>query len=259
MKKIKLADHADAIILTALLVVLFAAMFCGIGWLESAIGVLLAFVMPGWLFVRLLFGERPFELEVEVLLILFISAFLIGLEVLVLIYFRIPVSKSLLQFLSVATDGVLLVILKIRQARQMHMANAPRRINWPSLVAAVIVPLVLLAFGLFHIHETRESFTEFYEAAGSFADGSLTLMVESHEERTQFFTLVCQTEVNERRILGNFELSPGEQQQISIAYSHNAEQDEKLRLALDQHKGVEGYRWIEIPGRHCEDLTAEFE
>ena len=256
MKTSRLSNHADSLILAALLLTLVAAIIWEIGWLESTVGVLLAFVMPGWLFVRLLFGERPFELEVEVLLILFLSAFLIALEVLVLIYFRIPMAKSLVQWMAVITDGVLLLILKIRQAVQTHQAGAPRRINWPSLLAAVVVPVLLLVFGLFHIHETRESFTEFYAASSG---ESVTLIVASHEVRTQFFSLVCQTQEDERLILGNFELSSGEQQKIHIAYSRNEIRDGKLRLSLDQHKGAEGYRWIEIPGEDCADLSAVFE
>lgn len=256
MKKFRLSNHADGIILAVLLLTLYAAIYWDFGWLESAAGVLLAFVLPGWLFVRLLFGERPFELEVEVLLILFISAFLIALEVLALIYFRIPVEKSLLQWVAVVTDGVLLLVLKIKQAGQSRRAGAPRQVNWPSLLAAVIVPLVLLAFGLFHIHETRESFTEFYVVSGG---GSVNLMVDSHEEHTQFFSLICQTQEDERLVLGNFELSPGEQQRIVVAYSHNRLGDGRLRLELDQHKGIEGYRWIEIPGEACADLSAVFE
>ena len=256
MRKIRLSNHADSIILAVLLLTLYAAIFWGIGWLESGSGVLLAFVVPGWLFVRLLFGERPFELEVEVLLILFISAFLITMEVLVLIYFRIPMTKLLVQWMSAITDGILLLILKITQALQPHRAGAPRRINWPSLLAAVVVPLVLLVFGLFHIHETRESFTEFYVASSG---EPVTLIVESHEERTQFFSLVCQTQADESLILGNFELSPGEQQKIVVAYSQNGAKKDKLRLELDQHKGVEGYRWIEIPGDNCSELSAVFE
>ena len=84
-------------------------------------------------------------------------------------------------------------------------------------------------------------------------------MVESHEEHNQFFTFVCHGQKDDRLILGNFELSPGEQQQIAIAYSQNAGRAGKLRLALDQHKGEEGYRWIEIPGGRCADLSAEYE
>ena len=213
MIKIRLSNHADSFILAALLLTLYAALFWGIGWLESGVGVLLAFVVPGWLFVRLLFGERPFELEVEVLLILFISAFLITLEVLVLIYFRIPTTKSLVQWMAVGTDGVLLLILKVRQAVQTRRANAPRRINWPSLLAAVVVPLALLAFGLFHIHETRERFTEFYAASSG---DPVNLIVESHEEFTQFFTLVCVAQKDERMILGNFELSPGNSSKLQL-------------------------------------------
>ena len=121
--KIRLSNHADSIILAVLLLLLFVSMLWTVGWLESVAAVLLAFVMPGWLFVRLLFGERPFELEVEILLILFISAFLISLEVLVLIYFRISIAKSLLQWMAVVTDCVLLAILKIRQAAQTQQAS----------------------------------------------------------------------------------------------------------------------------------------
>ena len=257
MRRSRFSNHADSIILAILLAALYAAIYWGIGWLESASGVLLAFVMPGWLLVRLLFGERPFELEVEVLLILFVSAFLMALEVLVLIYFRIPVVKYLVQWLAVVTDGVLLVILKVRQGVQVRRGAAlQRRINWPSLLAAVIVPVVLLAFGLFHIHETRESFTEFYVASGG---ESVNLIVESHEEYTQFFSLVCLSQEDERLVLGNFELSPGAQKRIFIAYSQNAGREEKLRLVLDQHKGAAGYRWLEIPGGDCEDLSAVFE
>lgn len=257
--KNRLAKHLDALILSVLLLVLYASLYGSVSWLESVASVLLAFVVPGWLFVRLLFGERPFELEVEVILILFISAFLISLEVLVLIYFRIPITKTLLQWMVVVTDCLLLVILKIRRAAQPRQEGAVQRINWPSLLAAVIVPLVLLAFGLFHIHETRESFTEFYIIFGGSEEEPISLMVESHEERNQFFSLVCSAQEDEHLILGNFELSPGEQQQIIIAHSHKTKQDGKLRLALDQHKGAAGYRWVEIPGGRCEDLSAVFE
>ncbi len=218
MIRLRFSNHADSLILGFLLLALFASMFWAVGWLESAVGVLLAFVMPGWLFVRLLFGERPFELEVEVLLILFLSAFLIALEVLVMIYFRIPIERSLVQWLAVGTDILLLGGNKFKQAAQMRQTGSPQQINWPSLLAAVIVPLVLLAFGLFHIHETRESFTEFYVVSSG--EGT-ALVAQSHEERTQFFTLVCQMTEGERMILGNFELSPGEQQQITIAYSQD--------------------------------------
>ena len=256
MRNIRFSNHADSVILSVLLLMLFAAMFWRVGWLEAMVGVMLAFVMPGWLLVRLLFGERPFEMEVEVLLILFISAFLIALEVLVLIYLRIPIAKSLLQLMAMGTDVVLLVILKLRQAAQKQQPQARRRINWPSLLAAGIVPLVLLAFGLFHIHETRESFTEFFVASHG---ETVILMAESHEEDTQFFSLVCVSQEDKRLVLGNFELSPGEQEEIFILYRQEVGQGGKLRLALDQHKGVEGYRWVDIPGEDCADLSAVFE
>ncbi|MCD4671449.1 MAG: hypothetical protein K8R77_02190 [Anaerolineaceae bacterium] len=256
----RLGNNADVIILAVLLLTLFASLYWNIGWLESAVGVLLAFIIPGWLFVRLLFGERPFELEVEVLLILFISVFLISLEVLLLIYFNIAISKELFQLMAAITDCLLLLILKIKNRRSLQSTTVPRRINWPSLLAAVLVPLVLFAFGLWHIHETRESFTELYVASdGVSADEPLNLIVESHEEHIQFFTLVCQAQEGERLILGNFELSPGQQQRITIAYSYNMQPDVKLKIALDQHKGAAGYRWIEIPGDACDQLQVEFE
>jgi len=257
MKSI-LANHLDTMILCVLLLALFAAAYGAVAWLEAGAGILLAFVMPGWLVVRLLFGERPFELEVEVLLVLFISAFLMAMEVLVLIYFRVLVERTLLQILAAGTDVVLLIILKIRQGMRASNSGAPRHVNWPSLLAAVFVPLALYGFGLFHIHETRESFTEFYVETQPSVD-TVLLVVESREERNQFFTLVCTSQESERAILGNFELSPGEIQQITILYRQYGLREGRLRLALDQHKGEEDYRWVEIPGRDCEDLDAVFE
>lgn len=252
--------HADAILLALFSFGLLAALNWGISKLESAIGTLLVFVLPGWLLTRLLFGERPFELEIEVLLILFLSAFLISLEVLPLLYFRVEVNRTLFVNISLVTNWTLLLILKIKtgtfSARQFK--SVP--IHWTALLAAVVVPLVLLGFGLLHLHETHESFTEF-RLASDVPDsaGSLLLEVASHEETVQFFSLVCQAEGQEgaeQTVLGNFEVGPGETKAIMIAYSRPLAQNTKLKLSLDQHKGLASYRWLEVPGDDCGQITA---
>jgi hypothetical protein len=251
-----LDENADALLVGVLLLALPVSFYWNIAWLTTAAGLLLTFVIPGWLLVRLLFGERPFELELEVLLILFVSAFLVSLVVMLLVFLGLELDRELVLMVSAATVCFLLLGLKIKDAVFFRKRVIARRPHWTALLVAVIVPLSLLGFGLLHVHETRESYTEFYVAAGSRAlDEPVRLVVESHEEQVQLFTLICQNEQGEQVILGNYEIFPSQRAEIQIAHSQLPLPGEKLRIALNQHKGFVDYRWLEIPGGDCLHLT----
>jgi hypothetical protein len=243
----------DVLILALLSLALGASSFWAIPWLGSAAGLLLTFAMTGWLCIRIIFGERPFELEVEILLILFISAFLAGIEVLVLVLLQVDVTREVILIMVTATAWLLLIFLKVKERFFVRQGRVSARQNWFSLLVAVLVPLALFGFGLLHMHDTRENYTEF-SVTGAGEQGGLTVV--SHEEAVQLFSLVCQSPLGERTVLGNFEVHPRQEVQITISYSH-IEIGGKLKIALDQHKGTAAYRWVEIPGEDCADLKAE--
>lgn len=250
-----LTAHADVAMVTGLLLVLAVGLYLDIAWPVTAASALLTFAIPGWLLVRLLFGERPFELEVEVLLILFVSAFLVSLEVLLLLALGWKMNRELVLVVCSVTDVLLLIGLKIKDgvlARQRVITGRP---HWAAFWVAVVVPAALFGFGVFHAHETRESFTEFYvgKQEASLMEG-VQLVIESHEEEIQLFTLTCQAG-EEQMILGNYEISSGQRALIDIAYSQSPAPGEKLKIALNQHKGALDYRWLEIPGGDCRHLT----
>lgn len=248
----------DVLLLAALSLAWWGGAVGKIIWLQAAAGGVLTFGMTGWLFVRLLFGERPFELEVEVLLIVFVSSFLVSLQVLALSFAGVALTKDLVAIVVTATAWLLMILLKVNliflnRGREFHA-----RPHWVSLLAALGLPLILFGFGLLHVHETRESFTELYVVEPEKVDQEqITLVAESYEADVQLFTVVCQAQTGGRVVMGTFEIRPGQQQHIFVRYRQANYQTGKLQIVLDQHRGTAAYRRVEIPGADCSQITVD--
>ncbi len=241
------------VIVVMLLIAFYLAWYNEIKPVSAVLQTVIAFILPGWLFIDLLFPIDKIEIEVRVIIGLILSAVVSAVIYFVADQFTlawdpIHIISGLVFFLAFVEA------LRWRTPPKEHVSG---RMNLYIFAASALLLFGSLLFSLAHRAEISQSYTQLYyqEEENSIETGIIVwaLTVSSQEQEEKVYRLACMDADKNQVDFHTFLLAPGEEETIQVRYPVSAaDETSKVRIVLYMQGYTEKpYRWIELPVRDC--------
>ncbi len=219
----------------------------------AVLQIIIAFTLPGWLLVDLLFPIDKIEIEVRIIIGLILSALVSAVTYFVADQFSlngdpIHILSGLILFLAVVDT------LRWRTPPKERVSG---RVGLWIFALSVLILFGSVLFSLMHRAEIPQGYTQFYylEEDHGEEDGTVTwkVIVANLEEEEKAYRLACADNAGNQIDFHAVLLAPGEEKAISVRYQAQTSDEvikSRILLYIDRETRTP-YRWIELPVEGC--------
>jgi uncharacterized membrane protein len=256
----KLAIDLQILIAVAITLLTIGLAYVDIPLIGSFVRLIGVFVVPGWLFTNVLFGNRKGpDQETRFILVFGLGVVLVALELVLLPLIGIRISQESIVLSGAFTSSLLAAVLILRLRTDRDGLDKIPVLSAMPLSVAVI--LVLCIFVPIHQPIVNESYTEFYLAPSPSVqtdDGATTveLIITSHEQEDYTYTVFCKDTSGSEKLLLKSLLKSESRLVVELSVPPpRPGLVSKMWLSLHREGDNTTYRWVELVGGGCDLLS----